>query len=48
MENNINNTAEESNNMIEEYTNFVAYAYVDGQLVLNQDMVETYGMNEWI
>lgn len=48
MENNINNTAEESNDMIEEYANFVAYAYIDGQLVFNSNMLEACEMNEWI
>lgn len=46
MENNINNLAEEPQTPSEQYLNFVAYAYVDGELLINYEMMEKSSMNE--
>ena len=35
-----------NNNNNEEYLNSVAYAYIDGELLINYDVFETSNMNE--
>lgn len=39
MENNTHSLSEESQAPSEQYLNFVAYAYVDGELLINYEML---------
>ena len=42
-------TTAESDTNVMEYSNHVAYAYIDGQLFMDETYTEeVYEMNEWI